>query len=246
MVICETIAVCAYDIRSQPPSVAQEQQQQQSGEITAAFAAEGYTLGITASCKTAARKCPFRAEISAPPTLFQLIQQVEYTYVPDRTKSSAPVTDASMHFRFEAEQPAGGKVHAAVTLRSRDGSSPKVVRIEGTVPFAVDVTPPLPAGLRFEINYRPWYLDGVPHEPVEYVFNIQLRGERAALKRVRSVEYRLPAEESKRPRIIHRVESGYYLEGSMPVKDGVSIIAVIRWKNRKSSTYTIPLRPPRL
>ena len=137
---------------------------------------------------------------------------------------------------------AGEKVYAAVTLRPRDGAPPKVVQIEGTIPFAVEVTPPLPAGLRFEINYRPWYLTGVPHEPVEYLFKIQLLGEPAALKRIKSVEYRLPADESKRPRISHRVETEYFVAGSMPNKEGVVILAGIRWKSGTRSTHVIPLR----
>jgi len=96
---------------------------------------------------------------------------------PDRPKSPVPITDAATQFRFAAEQTAGEKLYAAVRLRPRDGAPPKVVRIEGTMIFAVEVTPPLPAGLRFEIQYQPWYLEGVPHQPVEYVFKIQLRGE---------------------------------------------------------------------
>lgn len=162
---------------------------------------------------------------------------------PDRPKSPAPITDAATHFRFAAEQTAGEKLYAAVRLRPRDGAPPKVVQIEGTIPFAVEVTPPLPAGLRFEIQYQPWYLEGVPHQPVEYLFKIQLRGEPAARKRIQSVEYRLPADDAKRPRITHRVESEYYLEGSMSNQEGVSILAAIRWQSGETSTHTIPLRP---
>jgi hypothetical protein len=165
-------------------------------------------------------------------------------FCPNRPKSRAPITDASTHFRFEAEQTAGGKVYAAVRLRPRDGAPPKVVQIEGTIPFAVEVTPPLPAGLRFEIQYQPWFLEGVPHQSVEYIFKIQLLGEPAARKRIQSVEYRLPADDTKRPRITHRVESEYFLEGSMPnQEEGVSIVAAIRWKSGETSTHTIPLRP---
>lgn len=240
VIVSQTITACNGEMRSETP-----QEPPQSGEITATSTVEGYTLSVTTSCKSAAQKCPFRAEISAHPALFELIQGVEYSFAPDQQKSPAPITDASTRFRFEAEQNAGGKVYAAVTLRSRDGAAPpKVVRIEGTVPFAAEATPPLPAGLRFEINYQPWFLEGVPHEPVEYVFKIKLLGEPGALKRIKSVEYRLPDDESKGARITHRVESGYYLEGSMPAsEDGVSIIAVIRWKNGGSSTHKIPLRP---
>jgi hypothetical protein len=242
VVIWATITTCGVsthnDAGPAPPA------SQPTRNITATFTSDGFTLSITARCEMVERTCPFRAEIHAPPALFELIQQVEYTFSPDRPKSPAPITDASTNFRFEAKQTAGEKVYATVTLRGpRDGAPPKVVQIEGTIPFAVEVTPPLPAGLRFEINYRPWYLEGVPHEPVEYLFKIQLLGEAAALNRIKSVEYRLPADESKRPRILHRVESEYFLEGSMPNKEGVVIVAAIRWKSGESSTHTIPLRP---
>jgi len=174
--------------------------------------------------------------------LSESIKHVEYTFFPDRPRSQSPITDALTGFRFEAKQMAGEKVYAAVTLRPRDGAPPKVVEIEGTIPFAVEVTPPLPAGLRFEINYRPWYLTGDPHEPVEYLFKIQLLGEAAALNRIKSVEYRLPADESKRPRISHRVETEYFVGGSMPNKEGVVIVAEIRWTSGTRSTHAIPLR----
>lgn len=238
VIVCETITACNGRMRSQTSQVPT-----QSGEITAAFTAEGYALSIATNCNSVVQKCPFRAEISAPLALFELIKQVEYTYAPDRTKSAVPITDASTHFRFEGEQTAGGKVYAALTLRPRDGAPPQVVQIQGTIPFAAEVTPPLPVGLRFEINYQPSYLEGVPHEPVEYLFKIQLRGEATALNRIKSVEYQLPDDESKRPGIINRVESEYFVEGSMPNREGVVIIAAIRWKSGERSTHTIPLRP---
>lgn len=238
VIVSQTIMACNDGIRSETSQVLP-----QSGEITVAFTVEGYTLSLATSCKSAAQKCPFRAEISAAPALFELIEQVEYTYLPDRPKSPAPITDASTRFRFEGEQIAREKVYAAVTLRQSGGAPPKVVRIEGAVPFEAEVTPPLPAGLRFETNYRPWYLAGDPHEPVEYLFKIQLLGEPAALKRIKAVEYRLPEDESKRPTISRQLETEYFVEGSMPIKEGVVIEAVIRWKNGERSTHTIPLRP---
>jgi hypothetical protein len=242
VVIWATITACAVsthnDAGPAPPA------SQQTRHSTSTFTSDGFTLSLTARCEMVERTCPFRAEIHAPPALFELIQHVEYTFHPDRPKSPAPIMDASTNFRFEAKQTVGGIVYATVTLRGpRGGAPPKVVQIEGSIPFAVEVTPPLPAGLRFEINYRPWYLEGAPHEPVEYLFKIQLLGEPAALKRIKSVEYRLPADESKRPRISHRVESEYFLEGSMPIKEGVSIVAAIRWTSGERSTHTIPLRP---
>ncbi len=238
VIVTQTITACHGGTRSQTP-------QEQSGELTATFTAEEYTLSLTTSCKSVMPECPFRAEISAPSALFELIQQVEYTYLPDRPKSPAPITDTATGFRFEGTQTGGEKVSAAVTLRARDGAPSKVVQIEGTIPFAVEVTPPLPAGLRFEINYRPWYLEGVPHEPVEYLFKIRLRGEATAFKRIKSVEYRLPADDTKRPRILQRseTETEYFLEGSMPNTEGVVIVAVIRWKSGGNSTHMIPLRP---
>ena len=212
-----------------------------AGPVTATFTIDRFTLSITARCESAERGCPFLAEVHAPRSLFESIKHVEYTFFPDRPKSPSPITDASTSFRVEAKQMAGEKVYAAVTLRPRDDAPPKVVQIEGTIPFAVEVTPPLPASLRFEINYRPWYLTGIPHEPVEYLFKIQLLGEPATLARIKSVEYRLPAEESKRPRISHRVKTEYFVEGSMPNKEGVVIVAAIQWKNGTRSTHAIPL-----
>jgi len=238
LIVCETIMACNGGIRSET-----SQEPPQPGEITATSTLEGYTLSLATICKSSVRKCPFRAEILAPPALFELIEQVEYTYLPDRPKSPAPITDVSTRVRFEGQQIAREKVYAAVKLRQSGGAVPKVVRIEGAIPFEAEVTPPLPAGLRFEVHYRPWYLTGVPHEPVEYLFKIQLLGEPAALKRIKSVEYRLPEDVSKRPTISRQLETEYFVEGNMPVKDGIVIIAAIRWKNGERSTHTIPLRP---
>lgn len=233
----QIIIACDGGIRSQTI-----QEPPQSGETTAAFTAEGYRLGVTTRCKLAAQKCSFRAEISAASALFELIEQVEYSLVSEPTKAPARITDAATRFRFEAEQTAGAKVYADVKLRSRDGAQPKIVRIEGTIPFPKEVTPPLPAGLRFEINYLPWYLEGVPHEPVEYVFKINLLGEASALKQIKSVEYRTAGDEGAQ--ITHRVAGGFYLEGSMLAnKESARIIAVIRRKNGERSTHTILLRP---
>jgi hypothetical protein len=241
VVIWVTITACGVSTHNDagpapPPSP-------QARDITTTFTSDGFTLSITARCEGVERTCPFRAEINAPPALFELIQHVEYTFHPDRPQSPAPITDASTNFRFEAKQTVGGTVYAQVTLKARDGAPSKVVQLEGALPFAAEVTPPLPAGLRFETHYRAWYLTGMPHEPVEYLFKIQLLGESAALNRIKSVEYQLPADESKRPRITHRVESEYFLEGSMPNKEGVVMVAVIRWKSGERSTHTIPLRP---
>jgi hypothetical protein len=153
------------------------------------------------------------------------------------------MTDASTRFRFEGNQLAGEIVYAKVNLRASDTAPSKVLQIEGALPFESEVTPPLPAGLRVEVHYKPWFLEGVPHEPVDYLFKIQLLGEPAALKRVKAVDYRLSPESSKGARITRRLENEYFLEGSMPSKEDAAIIAVIEWVNGKSSTHTIPLRP---
>ena len=238
VIVLQTITAFNACMRFQTPK------EPQSGEIIADFTSEGCTLMIvTNNCKSSVQKCPFHAEVSTGYGRYGLIEKVEYT-VSDQTKSPVTKTDASKYFSFEAEQTGGGKVYATVTLKPRDGAPSKVVRIEGTVPFAVETTPKLPAGLRFEVNYQPWYIEGEPHEPVEYLFKIQLLGGRDALRTIKSVEYRLPDDESKRPRITHRVESDYFVEGSMPAKnESIVILAVIRWKNGETSTHTIPLRP---
>ena len=216
---------------------------EQTRDITTTFTGDGFTLRITARCEKAERTCPFRAEIHAAPALLESIQHVEYTFPPDQPKSPAPITDASTNFRLEAKQTVGDNVYAKVTLRPVGGATPKVVVLEGTIPFAAEATPPLPAGLRFETSYRPWYLEGAPHEPVEYLFKIRLLGDAAAIKRIKSVEYRLSTDDSKRPLIPRNSETEYFLEGRMAKKEGVVIVASIRWESGESTTHTIPLRP---
>lgn len=210
----------------------------QGSAITAKFTSGGFTLSITARCESAERPCPFRAEIHAPPSLFELIEHVEYTFPPDRPTPPSPITDASTGFRLEAKQMAGEKVSAEVKLRPRGGASSKVVRLEGTIPFAHEVKPPLPSGLRFEVQYRPWYLEG--GVPVGHYFLIWLRGETAALNRIKSVEYQLPAH----PRVIARAETEYMFEGFKPNNESLVMVAAIRWKNGTSSTHKIPFRVP--
>lgn len=216
---------------------------QQTRDITSTFTTDGFTLSITARCETGERTCPFRAEIHAPAALLETIQHVEYTFPPESPKSPAPITDASTNFRLEAKQTVGDNVYAKVTLRPRGGAPAKVLVLEGTIPFSAEVTPPLPAGLRFEISYRPWYLEGVPHEPVEYLFRMRLLGEVAAIKRIKSVEYQLSTDDPKAPLIPRRSETEFFLEGRMPKKEGVVIVAVIRWASGENTTHTIPLRP---
>ncbi len=81
VIVSQTITACNEGTWSQTI-----QEPPQSREITATFAAEGYTLSIATSCKAAVQQCPFRAEIYAPPALFELIEQVEYTFIRKRPK----------------------------------------------------------------------------------------------------------------------------------------------------------------
>ncbi|HLG14860.1 MAG TPA: hypothetical protein VJH03_10220 [Blastocatellia bacterium] len=213
---------------------------EQADGITATFTTQGLTLNLTARCSSADRLCPFRAEIHAPPPLFKLIEHVEYTLSPDRPTSPTPITDASTSFRFEAKQMAGEKVYAEVTLRPRGGAPSKVVRLEGTIPFGEEAKPPLPSGLRFEIQYRPWYLEG--GAAVGHYFLIWLRGETAALNRIKSVEYQLPTAYFTNPRAVARAETEYMFEGYKPNNASFEIVAALRWKNGTRSTHAIPIR----
>lgn len=100
----------------------------------------------------------------------------------------------------------------------------------------------LPNGLRFETRYQPWYLTGMPHEPVERIFKIHLAGQGDVLKNVRSVNYEL--SKSKGARLTHRIQESFYVEGTIPVEDSTAIIvATVRMKNGKKSHQEIPLRP---
>lgn len=181
--------------------------------ITATFTTDGLTLSITARCEPAERLCPFRAEIQAPPALFGLIDKVEYTFYPDRPKSPSSMTDGSTGFRFEAKQMFGEKVYATVTLRPRGSTPAKVVQLEGTIPFAAEVKPPLPAGLRFEDQYQQQYLEGGILTNY-YFFRIWLRGDAVALNRILSVEYQLPQPHFSRPRVVANARMEYMIDAS--------------------------------
>src|SRR6185295_10624984 len=125
----------------------------QAKTITAMFTASGLTLSITAICDQAERMYPFRAEIHASRSQFDLIDQVKYIIAPSDV--SLPMTDASSSFRFEGKQVFGGTIYAEVTLKGRSGSS--IVKLEGTIPYEAEVSPQLPEGLRFEDRYRTQY-----------------------------------------------------------------------------------------
>lgn len=230
VVACWPITSVRHDIYARQWLVAQGSP---SAAITATFTRDGFTLRITARCEPAARLCPFRAEIQAPPALFDLIEHVEYTFIPDRRNSPSPVTDASTGFRLEANQTFGEKVYAAVTLRPRGGTPSKVVRLEGTIPFAADVKPPLPAGLRFEDQYQQQYLEGGILTNY-YFFRIWLRGDAAALNRIRSVEYQLPQSHFSRPRVVANAGMEYMIDGTMLGDARFDIVALIRWKDARA------------
>jgi hypothetical protein len=236
--VCWIITTGGYDTHVHPVMVPQAP----PPAITATFTTDGFTLSITARCELAERLCPFRAEIHASPSLFELIEHVEYTFSPDRPKSPSPITDASTGFRLEAQQTFGEKVYAAVTLRPRGGMPAKVVQLEGPIPFAAEVKPPLPDGLRFEDRYQAQFLEGVPHKAVYYFFIIWLRGDAAALSQIRSVEYQLPEAYFSRPRVVARAATEYMIDGSVPSDARFEIVALIRWKNGTRSSHAIPFR----
>lgn len=236
LVVCWTITISRHNTHALPGLIPQAP----AGADTATFTTDGFTLSITARCESAERPCPFRAEIHAPPSLFELIKHVEYTFFPDRPKSPSPITDASTSFRLEAKQMAAEKVYAEVSLRPRVGAQARVVRLEGTIPFAREVKPPLPPGLRFEVRYRPWYMEG--GADVGDNFLIWLGGETAALHRIKAVEYQLPTAYFTQPRVVARAETEYMFEGFKPNNASFEIVAVIRWKNGTRSTHAIPFR----
>lgn len=214
----------------------------QANGITAAFKKEGLTLNLTAGCVSAERLCPFRAEIHAAPPLFDSITQVEYTVSPEPRSPRPPVTDASTRFRFEGRQIFGETVFAEVTLQRRGRTSTEVVRLEGTIPFAAEVNPPLPDGLRFENKYRRWYLEGGTGD-YQY-FRMRLRGEAAALNRIRTVEYQFPAANFSRPSVSANAFDEYQIDGTVSGGASFEIVAVIRWKSGTRSTHAIPMRAP--
>ena len=84
----------------------------------------------------------------------------------------------------------------------------------GSKSFAADVRPPLPAGLRFEDKYQQQHLEGQVSN--YYWFGIRLRGDAAALNRIRSVEYQLPQSHFSRPRVVGNAAIEYMIDGSMP------------------------------
>jgi len=213
---------------------------QASTVTTAVFPAHGLILRISSRCESSSPRCPFQAEIDGPDAIVRSIQQVDYTFFPGRPRSPAPVTDAGTHFRLEATQNFGEKVFATVTLKSRPAGPSRTVLLEGTIPFAVEVQPRLPDGLRFEVKYEQQSLEG--RATNDYYFRIVLRGEAGALRRIRSVNYRLPAGDS-RSALRAYPETQYFMDGSAPNDGTRDIVAVIRWSDGTTSTHSIPFRP---
>src|SRR6185369_8064372 len=144
------------------------------------------------------------------------------------------MTDASTSFRFEGKQIFGGTIYAEVTQKGPGGSS--IVKLEGTIPYEAEVNPPLPEGLRFEDRYRTQYLEGGTGE-YQY-FTIRLRGDAAALTRIRTVEYQLP-ESFLRPKVMAKAFDEYMIDGTTSPGARFEIVAVIQWKNGTRSTHTI-------
>ena len=209
--------------------------------VAAVFTNEGLTLKITTRCESKVLLCPFEAEIEAPAALFKSIEGVEYTYVPDRRTSPAPVTNASTHFHFEGKQYLGEAVYAMVMLRAQGGAPAKNVLVTGHIPFVAEVSPSLPPGLRFEVKYVQEYLEGV--SPTYYTFRIWLGGNKHALQQIRSVEYELPEAYFSTTRIKASSYNEYFIDGTAPADSKWDIVAVITWKDGTSSTYAIPFRP---
>ena len=209
--------------------------------IRTTFTTEGVTLRLAARCEPSSSLCPFEAEIDAAPALLRLIAGVDYTYVPDRRTSPAPITDASRHFHFEGKQTFGENVYAEVHLRPENDAPPRTVLVKGSVPFAAEVRPKLPPGLRFEDKYWQQFLEGSPSQ--YYLFRVVLRGDAAALARIRSVEYHLPAAYFAKTQVEAPSETEYLLENSAPKGSKWDIQAVIRWRDGNSSTHALPFRP---
>ncbi len=209
--------------------------------IRAMFTKEGFTLTITARCDRAEPQCPFEAQIDAPSPLFEKIEGVDYTYIPERRISPAPVKDAASHFRFEGRQTHGENVWAKVKLKGEGDAAAKTFLLEGKVPYAVEVTPPLPTGLRFEDSYVQQYMEGTPID--YYLFCLNLRGEAGAVARIRSVHYQIVDSADAKTKISPLMANDFYLEVGMRKDAKWDVTAVIRWKDGNSTTHKLPVRP---
>jgi hypothetical protein len=145
------------------------------------------------------------------------------------------VTNASTHFRIDGVQHEGELIWADVML---EGAKAPVM-LKGEVPFAVTVRPALPAGLRFEMKYEQQYLEGGIALP-EHYFRLWLRGDPAAMKTIRGVEFRVPREHGAGSRQAN-TDSEYFFDGS--ASKPFDILAVIRFTNGDEKTYAVPFAP---
>lgn len=229
--------VCKESNEPSPPGAAEVPE-----TITSVFTNEGLTLKITTRYEPNVLLCPFEAEIEAPAALFKSIEGVEYTYVPDRRTSPAPVTNASTHFHFEGKQYLGEAVYAMVMLRPQGSAPAKNVLVTGHIPFVAEVSPDLPPGLRFEVKYKQEYLEGgIPTD--YYTFKVWLRGDPYVIQRIRSVEYQFPEAYFSTTRIRALFDTEYFIDGVGPADRKWNIVAVIAWRDGTSSRYAIPFRP---
>jgi hypothetical protein len=240
VVLCiPMLAVPADHSRAATPVVTQVTAS--SNAITSRVSADGVTLTIIAACSLSGSLCPFSAEILAAPALARTIKYVEYTYFPDRGRAPSANTNSAESFRFEGSQTTGELVYADVFLAESSAGALKKIALETTVPFAAPVRPALPDGLRFEDLYQMQYLEGTPTD--YYHFRVWLRGEPEVLKRIKSVDYRLPEQFFSRSPIRGAAHSEYFLNGSASSRNKWDIVAVIRWTNGKVSTHMLPFRP---
>lgn len=209
--------------------------------LTSRHTADGLTLTISADCGTSRAPCPFRAEIWGSPGITRMVDRVDYTYVPDQ-RAAIPVRNRGGRFAFEGAQRPGELVYADVIVRQQPSGRLKTVALQAAVPFAAEVHPSLPPGLRFEDKYQMQYLDGGAKTDY-YLFRLWLRGEPKALQRIRSVEYRLPEKYFSETTIRGRRDAEYFLDGSASGHEKWDIVAVIRWIDGSTSRHRIPFRP---
>lgn len=133
-------------------------------------------------------------------------------------------------------------MYAKVRIKGKGDAAPKTILVTGYIPFAAEVEPRLPAGLRFEDKYSQQFLEGgIPTK--YYYFRIYLRGDPIARARIRSLEYQLPASHFSKTRITGRADSEYLLEDTALADSKWDILAVIRWRDGTASTHKLPFRP---
>ncbi len=209
--------------------------------ITASFMNENITLLITSRCEHVEPICPFEAKISAPPWLFEAIEDVEYLFGPDHRTVIPSEEGASTHYNFTEKHMFGEDLHALVMLQPNWNSPGRGVLITGKIPYAADATPKLPYGLRFEDKYWEESLQGAPSG--YHHFRVWLRGDPHALNQIRSVEYRLPLEYFTQTNVIAIPQTEYFLDGTAPSNSRWDISANIHWRDGTLSMHKIPFLP---